>query len=158
MFQQLGNTYDSEEDLQQILEEYTCAFYGKNQKDVNLARYEIFKDVCERKNKIQDLFLLPPCKQTLLNHCKRANFVAARWKSCLDPDAEYHDITRYGWTKEGNIIWFKSAYPKTLESFIFNARSEHDDNGEFQLIEDDDGLDKRGLRIEDCYNNDKYSL
>ena len=45
MLQQLGNTYDLEEELRQILEEYTCALYGKNKKDVNLVRDEIFKDV-----------------------------------------------------------------------------------------------------------------
>ena len=33
MFQQLGNMYNLEEDMIQLLEEYTCALYGKNEKD-----------------------------------------------------------------------------------------------------------------------------
>ena len=120
----------------QLLEEYTCALYGKNEKDVNLVRYELFKEVYERKNKIQDLSLLPPCKQSLLNHCKRANFVASQWKSRLEADAEYHNVAKHGWTNEGDIFWFESAFPETLELLIFDACG-MDDNDEFQLIEDD---------------------
>ena len=99
VFQQLGNMYKLEEGMIQLLEECTCALYGKNQKDVNLVRYELFKEVYERKNKIQDLSLRPPCKQSLLNHCKWANFVAAQWKSCLEGDVEYHNVANHEWTK-----------------------------------------------------------
>ena len=45
MFQQLGNMYNLEEDMIQLLEEYTCALYGKNQKNVNLVMYELFTEV-----------------------------------------------------------------------------------------------------------------
>ena len=106
-------------------------------KDVNLVRYELFKEVYEHKNKIQDLSLLPPCKQSLTNHCNRANIVAARWKLCFEAEVEYHDVTNYGWRKDGNIFWFRSAFPKNLETIIFHVSGEDDDNDEFQILEDD---------------------
>eukprot|EP00795_Rhopilema_esculentum_P006039 gene6039-11414_t len=58
-----------------------CNSFGKEKKDVNAVRYEIFKNVYEKKGKIQDLSLLPPCRQLLHLHCQRSNYIAEVWRS-----------------------------------------------------------------------------
>ena len=44
--------------------------------------YDKFKEVYEKKNKIQD-FVLLPCPQSVQLHFKRSNYVARIWRSCL---------------------------------------------------------------------------
>ena len=47
-------------------------FVWKNKKkDVNLLRYEIFHNVYEKKGKIIDLSLLPPCRESLVLQSER---------------------------------------------------------------------------------------
>ena len=61
MFQLLGSTWELGDALFRLLEAFLCALFGKNYEEINILR----KDTYEKRNKIQDLALLPPCQQTL---------------------------------------------------------------------------------------------
>ena len=66
MFKELGNQLQLKKELVLLLEEYICCLFGKSKKkDVNVLRYEIFQNVYEKKGKIIDLSLLPPCRASL---------------------------------------------------------------------------------------------
>ena len=103
MFKSLGTDWNLSDGLFAALEEVVCHMYGKKKKDVEKACYEIFKDVYEKKGKVQDLSLLPPCKQALKLHCKRANYVAKMWKSSFMHEVELGNIEDNGWSDQGEI-------------------------------------------------------
>ena len=59
------------------LEEYICAIYGKcKMKDINLVRSAIFWNRYNKKKKIVDFCMLPPCKGNIRLHFSQANYVA----------------------------------------------------------------------------------
>ena len=73
-FKELGNQLQLKEELVLLLEEYICCLFGKSKKkDVNVLRYEIFQNVYEKKGKIIDLSLLPPCRASLFLQSQRCN-------------------------------------------------------------------------------------
>ena len=77
MFKGLGNERELKEELIPLLEEYKGSLFGKNKKNgVNFLRYEIFQNVYEKKGKIIDLSLLPPCRESLVFQSERRNYVA----------------------------------------------------------------------------------
>ena len=61
MFDRLGETVNLDENSTTLLEEFVCSLYGKNKKDINQLRYEVFQTMYDKKCKIQD---------------KRSNYVA----------------------------------------------------------------------------------
>ena len=62
----LGTAYEVDKDLEETLENFICAIYGKSKlKDVNLACAAIFWDRYNKQKKIIDLCMLPPCKGNL---------------------------------------------------------------------------------------------
>ena len=81
MFANLGNSRAVSEELIKGLEKYVCNLYSSKEVDVNKTRYKMFQRKFTRENKIIDLSLLPPCKNTLTRHIKRANTIAYIWKS-----------------------------------------------------------------------------
>ena len=95
-FSSLGSTWDLDEQLIALLEEYMCNLFGRKKKDIDLVRYETFRNTYEKKGKIQDLVLLPPCKQSFLLQCKRCNYIAKVWKSSFDANVELEDIQKHG--------------------------------------------------------------
>ncbi|KAG1652172.1 hypothetical protein GQR58_026483 [Nymphon striatum] len=76
MFAQLGNQWRIDVALQGLIEEYVCSLFMKGKRDINEVRYEMFKNIYEKKSRIQDLSLLPPCCDTLNLRSKRCNYVA----------------------------------------------------------------------------------
>ena len=95
MFKELWNEWELKEELIPLLEEYICSLFGKNKKkDVNLLRYEIFQNVYEKKGKIIDLSLLPPCHESLVLQSERCNYVTKIWRSCLKGDMQHEEKKR----------------------------------------------------------------
>ena len=88
----------------ETLEEFVCLLYGKKSKCINAVRYERFKDVYQKKNKIKDLALLPPLQKTVQLHFKRSNYISKIRKSCLIPVIYFPDISEHGWTDSGSIV------------------------------------------------------
>ena len=105
MFKKLGNQLQLKEELVLLLEEYICCLFGKSKKkDVNVLRYEIFQNVYEKKGKIIDFSLLPPCRASLFLQSQRCNYVSKIWRSCLQADLVLEDISNHGWTVDGEIV------------------------------------------------------
>ena len=128
MFKELGNELELKEKLIPLLEEYICSLFGKNKmKDVNLLLYEIFQNVYEKKGKIIDLSLLPPCRESLVLQSERCNHVAKIWRSCLKGDMQHEDISNHGWTVDGEIDWVKESFPDDIQAILVNENGDNDD-------------------------------
>ena len=128
MFKELGNQLQLKEELVLLLEEYICCLFGKSKKtDVNVLRYEIFQNVYEKKGKIIDLSLLPPCRASLFLQSQRCNYVAKIWRSCLQADLVLEDISNHGWTVDGEIVWVQELFPDDIQAILVNENADQDD-------------------------------
>ena len=94
MFVGLGTQWRIDGALQALLEEnvYSLSMLGKS--DINEVRYAIFRGIYEKKERIQDLFLLPLCHETLSLRSQRCNYIAKVWKSCLRSVIDYKWMVR----------------------------------------------------------------
>ena len=106
-FIELGSAWDIDDALLSLPEKYVCNLFGKKQKDINKVRCTIYKNVYEKKGKIQDLSLLPPCRQSLLLYCRRSNYIAKVWRSCFDAEIDFDNISNHGWSKDAEIVQSK---------------------------------------------------
>jgi hypothetical protein len=86
-FKHLGERWDISNELINGLEEFVCLMYGfPRTKNVNDVRSAMLKKMAGKKiDEIQkcgniDLSKLPPCKMSLVPHCRRANYRAAQFK------------------------------------------------------------------------------
>ena len=107
---------------------FVCLLYGFKTSDIIEARYKAFmrmsggkgKDLLASLKKI-NCASLPPCAKTLLNHIKRAQYVARMWKRAdeTNPTADASP-TDYGWNINQNCYepdWFQgSSVPESLTS------------------------------------------
>ena len=88
----MGKQHDLSPNLFEDLESFTCLVYGsKTIKDVNQLRYAMFS---AKRGKTES-YQLPPCRDSLRNHARRANYQCLIWKQCLlqfqvIPELEYH--------------------------------------------------------------------
>ncbi|KAG1650805.1 putative Dol-P-Glc:Glc(2)Man(9)GlcNAc(2)-PP-Dol alpha-1,2-glucosyltransferase [Nymphon striatum] len=126
MFAQLGNQWRIDVALQGLIEEYVCSLFMKGKRDINEVRYEMFKNIYEKKSRIQDLSLLPPCRDTLNLRSKRCNYVAKVWKSSLQATIEFDVITANGWSEEGKVIWMNEAFPPDVTEILMDTEEDSD--------------------------------
>ena len=84
----------------------------------NSVHYDIFKAVYTKKGKIQDLSILPPSLQSLQLQCKRANYIAKIWRSCLNRNIDFQNVENSGWRGDGTFVWIEEAFPDQIESII----------------------------------------
>lgn len=101
---QLGNEFEVDEAVQENLESLTCMLYGvKDSTSVNKVRYDMF-----RMGKFSDA-ALPPNKDCLLQHIKRANYQTAIWKRATTQEIGAPSPVYHGWKidEEDNIdvVW-----------------------------------------------------
>ena len=122
-------------------EEYVCALYGKPKlKSVNDARCEIFWDRYEKKKKIVELCMLPPCSANLRFHLKRSNYVAKIMRSTsLKTSAD--DYANHGWTETGEPVWASEYIPENIKD-ILSESSANDNDEDKELLEDEENEDK----------------
>ena len=74
--------------------------------NVNDLRYQLFRI---KKGDV-DSSQLPPCKDTLMLHAKRANYQACVWKRCLEQEADIPSPEGHGWMIEDGLLvidWMK---------------------------------------------------
>ena len=69
-FEELGRTWEINEQTVVHIELFVCKLYSGKAKKVNEERYELYEKKYTRNNKIIDLSNLPPCEATLLLHLK----------------------------------------------------------------------------------------
>lgn len=86
-----------------------CAMYGvkKGSQDINHCRYAVF---CSKKGEAE-LHQLPPCRDCLYHHCKRANYQTAVWNNAL-ANNQIPSLAGKGWVLESDesgqrldIVW-----------------------------------------------------
>jgi hypothetical protein len=100
-----GNEWELEENMLEEMERFVCAIYIKGVcKDVNKLRYQIFQ---ARAGKIDGKNMLPPCKDSLDLHLKRANYQVNVWRKCLQQFPEQPSPDGHGWKLEAENILIK---------------------------------------------------
>ena len=87
----LGQNFEIHDDTLKECERFACRLYGSSQSDINECRYFMF---CTKNCLSQSL---PPCKDALKNHTKRANYQAGIWRRALDACAEIPNPQGHGW-------------------------------------------------------------
>jgi hypothetical protein len=98
MFFELGQTWSVSSELMTKLEEFTCLLYAPKASAVSVdqLRYDLF---CAKRGEVES-HQLPPCKDCLKKHAKRANYQAAVWRRCLDQDPNVPSPVGHGWKME----------------------------------------------------------
>ena len=102
MFQQLGSSFTVEEDVFSGLERFVCQLYGQECDSVNKARYNMFLLLIKSEAR------LPPTKDSLTMHIRRANYQATVHTCCLEQTPDIPSPHGHGWKVEDgeiDIVW-----------------------------------------------------
>ena len=91
LFAHLGDEWAVTEAHLHSLEEFVCRLYGQELTSVNKARLNIFKETFKTDH------TLPPNKESLHLHCKRANYQAALWRRSLTAMIATPPPISFGW-------------------------------------------------------------
>lgn len=97
----LGQTFSTSDTLLKHCQIYTCLLYGDSGADVNKLRFKLFV------SKSGSSQAMPPCKDALEQHVKRANYVAAVWRSASTQEIKAPSPTENGWTLTDEQYAFK---------------------------------------------------
>ena len=153
----LGDSWDVPEHLMDDLEAFTCVLYGNPRTtSVNELRYMKMSHLCDtttdatlQASKTIDFANLPPCRRSLEQHIKRANYQAAIWKRAhiAKPDIP-SPSNGHGWTIQDGILeplWFEGdVLPRRLADLVE------------EVAESDDSSDD-GTRADLCSSSDSDS-
>ncbi|KAK6184936.1 hypothetical protein SNE40_007284 [Patella caerulea] len=139
-FAQVGNSWDIEDSLFDILEQFTCLLYNNSRiQKVNQLRFLDLQAKCDGHISTGniDISSLPPSKSSLSQHIKRVNYQVCIWKLAhvakpFIPKAS----DGHGWTIENGEMrpkWMdKSVMPREmvdiLEETNYESDSESDSN------------------------------
>ena len=119
----LGESLEVSENLFANIEHLVCHLYGMpNEVDVNNGRYKTF---C--KSKTPEPHQLPPTKDELLQHVKRANYQSYIWKRAFMVNPDVPSPTGHGWSENDShleIVWMENqpAPESLLELVVCNCR------------------------------------
>lgn len=97
LFSLLGSEWELSEENFQALQQFTCHLYAArtNISSVNKLRYHIY---CAKRGDLNSSSL-PPSKDPLKQHCRRANYVAGIWQRSLEPQPSVPSPSKYGWNE-----------------------------------------------------------
>ena len=112
-FQQLGDSLSTDSALFAAVETFVCSLYEKGTtKDVNMLRYRLF---CHKQARNEGL---PPTKDSLVQHTKRANLQAYIWKHALEAMQPEMNPVGHGWHLENGklvpLFTTKEAAPSSV--------------------------------------------
>ena len=129
------------------LEKFVCCMYGKSSYvDVNRLRYDTFKSRYEVRDLQKtlsihngvDISLLPPCRESLMKHCQRANYQAYIWTHAHIATIRLPSPVGCGWklNEDGTIAvdWIKDALPQPVVE-VLSEKEEEAECREQQLAE-----------------------
>lgn len=145
----LGTTLELTTEIFTQLEEYVCFLYGVKTKDINHVRWKIFDKKLQKEHKVTDLAILPPCKQVLLYHIKRANLIAYVWRNSAEPNITMPEINEHGWLPTGEIFWLDDAFPEDIEMFLQQEVDNDEDNDDNDEVNDNDYFSGSDIESED---------
>ena len=141
VFAELGSRWDVEPSLLTDLEAFTCIMYGHTRvTDVDEVRALMMKKLVgedmnlNAKSKV-DLARLPPCKNSLYPHIRRANYRVAQLKRSHIPIFDVPEATRHGWLEgdDGHLepLWSDGpVLPQSLVDVLVTSDEEEDNEGE----------------------------
>lgn len=96
---QLGSTQNVSDSLMDACEKFVCKLYGSNViTSVNTLRFELFTRTRAKSR------MLPPNKDSLTFHVKRANYQAFIWKRALEAKPKIDDPPGHGWKITGEML------------------------------------------------------
>lgn len=96
--QTLGSAFAPTDQLLSACERLVCAIYGYDSDDVNEVRYALF---CA---KAAESSQLPPTRDALRLHVRRANYQAGIWQRALESQPTLPHPTGHGWTADGEDL------------------------------------------------------
>ena len=100
----VGRQFDIDSGTFLTIERFVCDLYGEKVSDVNIARYKRF---CVKSSAEQDL---PPTKDAMKEHFRRANYQAAIHRRALDATIDAPSPDGYGWNvKNGCLLYTSDA-------------------------------------------------
>ena len=137
-FASLGSGATLSDEIFNQLQEYVCLLYSRKTKNVNEARWQLFKQKHEKENKIIDLESLPPCEAVLRLHTKRANAVAYLWRRAADPLVEFPPLEENGWMPDGQIFWIEDAFPDDIGDLLTDEIYDYEFGSDVESDSDDD--------------------
>lgn len=118
-FIELGSNWVVDSKMINSLEEYVCKLYGrKTTQNVNDARQQIFWEKYNKNQQIVDLSLLPPCKDDLVLHIQRANYVCRIWRLSCTAIMNAPNPSSHGWTNDMDVLWTTKPLPQDLTSLL----------------------------------------
>ena len=145
-FAQLGEKDSVNEDVVLSVEAFVCTMYGKTKmKNVDEVRHAMFQQHYAPKNdkdplqKIKGInpSSMPPCHQVLMNKIKRANYVAALWKSATKQTPSTFSPNGNGWElKDGSyhIKWHDGdQLPHSICDMLQNDEEADDDDDDTEV-------------------------
>ena len=96
---ELGQSYTVSEELIEKCEMYVCSLYGNSGADVNDVRYALF---CQKGSESSQL---PPTKDALSKHTRRANYQAAIWRRASDARPDVPTPNGHGWILRSGSLY-----------------------------------------------------
>ena len=113
----LGDQLITTSGLVDATEQFVCNLYDKSSvSNINLLRYRLFSQKQARNE------ALPPTKDSLCQHTKRANFQAYIWKHALEPMHTGISAIGNGWAEEDGklvpVLMTTEAAPSSVLAFI----------------------------------------
>ena len=144
-FAELGTSNNPANDVIVGIEKFTCALYGeKRLSSVDDVRRKIFWRNFSRDKKITDLSLLPPCKDSLVKHIKRSNYIAHIWRQASLPMIEQGDPSNHGWKADFSVDWISQPYPEDISELLVDINEVIDvqDLGRDMDTSDDENEDE----------------
>ena len=77
-------------------------------------------------------------------HCKRSNYVAKVWRSCLEAKIHFADISQSGWSSDAKIAFILTAFPGQVELTLTgedDSDTDTDSENEYDLCSSEDSDD-----------------
>lgn len=143
-FVSLGDDWSVSDHIISCLEKYVCSLYGKGKcSNVNEARQQIFWEKYNKNKQIVDLSILPPCRESLGLHIRRANYVSCLWKRSLCAVVNPPNPSHHGWNSDLTILWTTVPFPDDILPLLIDSETGEDvcDGSADELSDDDEMCD-----------------
>ena len=163
----LGDTWDLPEELNNQLDCFTCAMYGRGKvsrvDDLRLLR---INELCAKENRHLpscnvDMASIPPCKRSLTQHIRRVNHQVGIWKRAHIPRPKIPKASRgHGWEEEnGDLdpLWYDGdMLPRELADIaqVISDDDESDDESADGTPDDMDRISESDIDESDSDDDD----
>ena len=127
LFGRLGTEIHLTDEMYDGFEKCVQNIWRKKNKSVNDAGSKIFWNKLKKENKVIDISLLPPCKNSSRTHTKRANYKARIWRKAATPVMSPDDPKYHGRLPDLTINWIDKPYPEDVPQLLLIDDSSDND-------------------------------